>query len=66
MNNNLKNLSIVIKNKINEIDEEITKRKRKVTFKDVLYQMCLYNSDKNKSNASALTDVKIKNRNKCQ
>ena len=57
MNNKIKNLSIAIKNKINEIDKEITKRK--IAFND-LYHMRSYNSDKNKSNALALTDIKIK------
>jgi hypothetical protein len=60
MKNNLKKLSVAIKNKINLIDNEITQRKRKVAFKDILFQMCLYNSDNNKSNASALSDLKIK------
>ena len=60
MNNKLKNLFIAIKNNINEIDKEITIRK--IAFKDVLYHMCSYNSDKNKSNALALTDIKIKTR----
>lgn len=60
MNNNLKILSNTIKNKVNEINNEITLRKRKINFKDILFQMCLYNSNKNKSNSSALSDLLIK------